>query len=366
MSSTTAHLRAMRAITGTVAVALLVAGCSTSAPTEEPSGEFVPATSGELNISAWNDYFTDEVIERFEASTGITLNVDVHNTNEEVEAKVRTSNGAAYDAIIVADYMADMLIKDNLALEVNAAEMPNGGNIEEMDAWWDPGRKYTSPFLYGTLGILYDADVIPEAEAPTSWADLFQPPASAGKVGIRDDQMEGVNVALLATGGDVCSTNPDELQAAQDLLVASRPNFGTISGSGQTDRMVSGEEAMMMAYNGTAHRVGMERDNAIYVYPEEGALQWQDVMLIPSGAPNSAQAKTFMNYFMDPENIGLMANWVGYDTGIKGSEAFYVDALKNDPALVVPDEYKDRILSFPACGLDARNLYAQVWETFKK
>jgi len=328
------------------------------------STEFVEATSGEVNLYTWSDYFPEDLVKKFTDDTGISLNVDYYDSNESLEAKLRASDGAGYDVIVPTDYMVEILKNDGLLLEFDASSLPNGGNIQDdfMDVYFDEGRMYSTPYLYGTTSFAYDSDVI--TEEITSWADYFNPPASAGKVGTMNDQTEVVNSALRVTGGEFCTTDGAELQAAQDLLVDFKPRVGTINSDGILERLANGEQAMAMIWNGAAHRAAQERPSLTYVYPEEGIALWQDNFTIPIGAKNVDQAKTFLNWMLDPENMAVAVNYQAYASGVEGTQELMNEELANSEAIVLPEGY-DLARPVQPCNNEEMTNYTKIFETFK-
>lgn len=330
------------------------------------SGEFTPSTSGEVSLYTWSDYFPEELIGKFKQDTGVTLKVDYYDSNESLEAKLRASDGAGYDVVVPSDYMVQILKDSDLLMKINAADLPNGKNIEAsfLDVYFDQGRKYSVPYLYGTTSFAYNSDKIPADQAPTSWADFFNPPASAGGVGVMDDMVEGVNAALRVVGGDLCTTDGPTLQAAQDLLVGFKPSVGTINSDGILERLAGGEQAMAMIWNGAAYRAGVDNPAIKFVYPKEGIALWQDNFAVPSGAKNVNQALTFLNWMMKPENMAVAVNFQAYASGIKGTTELMKPELASSPAITIPDGY-DKALPVQPCNNDELSNYSKIWETFK-
>ncbi|QIK61846.1 extracellular solute-binding protein [Leucobacter viscericola] len=331
---------------------------------DKASSKYVEATSGELNLYTWSDYFPDELVKKFTKDTGIKLNVDYYDSNENLEAKLRASDGAGYDVVVPSDYMVEILKNDNLLMKFDSSTLPNGGNIKDdfLDVYFDEGRQYSTPYLYGTTSFAYDKDVI--KEDLTSWNDYFNPPASAGKVGIMNDQVEVVNSALRATGGEFCTTDGTELQAAQDLLTAFKPHVGTINSDAILERLANGEQSMAMIWNGAAHRAMQEKPSLTYVYPKEGIALWQDNFTIPSGAKNVDQAKTFLNWMLDPENMAVAVNFQAYASGVKGTDELMSPKLAKSEAIVIPKGY-DLAKPVKPCSNEELTNYTKIFETFK-
>lgn len=367
-------LRRRRTLTGVAAVAVgtfALSACGggvsdTDAGTGAASAaaDFTPATSGEMTLYTWSDYFPEELAAAFEEETGIDLTVDYYDSNETLEAKLRASNGTGYDVVVPGDYMVQILRDSDLLLEIDATSLPNGANIKEsfVDPYFDEGRMYTVPYLYGTTGYMYDSAKT-DTEL-TSWADYFNAPASLGPVGTMNDQSEVINSALRATGGTTCTTDPDELQAAQDLLGEFKSQVSTISSEGILDRLAGGEESIAMIWNGAGMRARADLDTLVYVYPTEGLSLWQDNFAVPVGATNVDQALTFLNWMMEPENSAFAANFQRYGSGITGVEEFLDEEMATAPEMNIPEGYEGAQPVEPCTNEELTN-YTQIWESFK-
>lgn len=369
-----AHPHRLLALPATLAAAAVLAACGggvsdtpdqpTGGSSGAAAGAFTPATSGELTLYTWSDYFPEDLATRFTDETGIALTVDYYDSNETLEAKLRASNGTGYDVVVPSDYMVKTLREAGLLLEVDAADLPNGANISAdfLDPYFDAGRKYSVPYLYGTTGFVYDSA---KTDTPlTSWKDYFNPPDSLGKVGTMSDQTEVVNAALRATGGEPCTSDAARLQAAQDLLTGFKSRVSTINSDGVLDRLVSGEESIAMMWNGAAMRARTDRSTLTYVYPTEGMPLWQDNFVVPIGAAHVPQALTFLNWMMDPKNAAEAANFQRYGSGITGVEDFLDPEMASAPEIVIPDGY-DGAKPVEPCSNDELTNYTQIWESFK-
>lgn len=224
----------------------------------------------------------------------------------------------------------------------------------------------------GPQDICYDSSLLGNGEsAPDSWNDYFTSDAAWNSApGIFNDQTDGANAALRATGGKVCSTNPEELQAAQELLMSYKAKVQNISSDSVIDRLVSGENSVAMIWKGAGHRVSEQKSSMTYVYPSEGMSSYQDNWAVPSGAENVQQALTFINWMLDPEHAAAAANYQlpttnyqGYDAGIKGVSDLLEDSLRTDPAVTPPDNAKIELVQ--TCSNDTINDYTKIWESFK-
>jgi spermidine/putrescine transport system substrate-binding protein len=344
------------------------AAATTEAAAEAPasSGDFPTPNGGSLNLYNWTDYISPDVLKRFEEETGISVKLDNFDSNETLLSKLQ-AGGANYDVIVPSDYMVAQMVELGLLEEVDPASFPNGSNIkpEFMDVYFDPGRKYSAPYMYGTTGIAYDPTKT--GVEVTSWADFFDADSpAAGKIGTLNDQVEVIHAALRATGAEPCSTNRDDYIKVEELLAGWKPNVAVINSDGVIGRMASGEQNMHMMWNGAFTRAQADNANLKYVYPSEGITLWSDNFAVPVGAQNLDNAKIFINWMMDPANIGEATNFVGYDNGISGSAEFMDPALGSNDAVIIPEEFVSLANPVPGCSVEAIDLYDQVWTNFKK
>lgn len=333
---------------------------------EAAAADFPTPNGGELNIYNWTDYISPDLLKRFEQETGIKVKLDTFDSNETLLSKLQ-AGGANYDIIVPSDYMVKQMIDLGLLQQLTPSSFPNGKNIkpEFLDVYFDQGRQYTAPYMYGTTGIAVDPTKT--SKEVTGWADFFAADNPAkGKVGTLNDQVEVVHAALRAVGSQPCSTNKEDYVKVEKLLADWKPNVAVINSDGVIGRMASGEQTMHMMWNGAFTRSQADNKNLQYVYPKEGLNLWQDNFAVPQGAQNVDNAKIFINWMMDPKNIGEATNFVGYDNGITGSSEFMTPELGSNPAVVIPDDKKALAQPTPACPQEAVDLYDQVWTTFKK
>jgi spermidine/putrescine transport system substrate-binding protein len=340
-------------------------GTTPAATTAEAASEFPTKGSGELNLYNWTDYIDPKVLETFTKESGIKVVMSTYDSNETLLGKLQ-AGGTGYDVIVPSDYMVKQMIELNLLEKVSPASFPNGKNIKAnfMDVYFDAGRSYTAPYMYGTTGISVDTAVV--TTPPKSWAEFFAVPKEAdGKLGILNDQVEVIHSALRAVGAKPCSENVADYEKVKTVLDAFKPKVQVINSDGVIDRMGSGEQVMHMQWNGATHRSKQTKKTIAYIYPSDGLTLWQDNFAIPKGAKNIDNAKIFINWMMDPKNIGAATNFVGYDNGITGSDAFFDAALKADPAVVTPSEFLALPQPVPGCSQAAVDLYDKIWTGFK-
>jgi spermidine/putrescine transport system substrate-binding protein len=322
---------------------------------------------GELFLYNWSNYIPPELLQKFEQETGIKVTLDVYDSNETMLAKLQ-AGAAGYDIVVPSDYMVRVMIEEGLAEEINAGEMENFANVKAPhdSPPFDPERKYSVPYLWGTTGFSYDSERVPGGELQDSWQALFEPVAELeGQIAMLNDEVSVYNAAAYYTGVDKCTENPEDGQKILAVLEAQKPHVAMYQSDGTIDRMIAGEVITHMQWNGAAHRTKAQKPSVVYVYPKEGLDFWNDNLVVPRGAPNPDNAKTFINWMMAPENIAMASNFAGYMNAIEGSDKHLDQSLAEDPAVNMPEEYADRLRPELNCSPEARELRNRVWTRLK-
>lgn len=324
--------------------------------------------AGEVHLYNWSNYFPPELLKKFEADTGIKATLDVYDSNESMLAKVQ-AGASGYDVVVPSDYMVRIMIKQGLLAEIDSSKMSNFKNVmtPHDDPPYDPGRKYSAPYMWGTTGFSYDSARVPGGQLDESWKEFFDPrPEVAGQIAALDDQVELYNAAAYYTGVDKCTEDSKDAQKILDVLLAQKPKLKLYSSDGTIERMASGEVIMHMQWNGAAHRTKMQKNTVKYVYPKEGLGLWADNFAVLKDAPNLENAKTFINWMMAPENVAIASNFTAYMNAIKGSDKYMDKELSDDPAVNMPAEYASRLRPSKECSSKARELRDKVWTKLKK
>lgn len=318
---------------------------------------------GALFLYNWSNYFPPELLQKFEAETGIAVTLDVYDSNETMLAKLQ-AGAAGYDVVVPSDYMVAIMIDEGLAERIDAASMPNfEGVTAPHDAPpGDPERAYSAPYMWGTTGFTYDSAKVPGGRLDESWREVFEPrPELSGRIAMLNDEVEVWNAAAYYLGLPKCTEDPAEAQQILELLEAQKPHVATYNSDGTIDRMAAGEVVLHMQWNGASHRTRQALPTAIYVYPEEGITFWADNFVVPRGAPNLDNAKTFIDWMMAPENAAAASNYTGYMSAIAGAEEHMDEALKDNPAVNMPAAYADRLRPNENCSTASRELRNRVW-----
>ena len=328
----------------------------------------LPARAQELRLFNWSNYIPPALLERFTKETGIKVVLDTYDSNDSMLSKLQ-AGGGAYDVVVPTGPTLAIMIKDGLLQPVDAPSLANFKNIRETfrEQPYDPGRRYSVPYMYGVTGIAYDADKVDGAALPPSWATLFDPPPTLrGKVANLNEVGENWVAAAYYLKIDPCTEKGPDAQAIYDLLAKQKEYVLVYSSSATIDRMASGEASMHMMWNGAFHRAQARKASLRYVIPQEGANIWTDHLAIPKGAPNPALAKRFMDFMLTPESAAEASNFTGYNNGIAGSDAFLRADLKADPAVNLPDAVQPILRPSPICSAASRDLRDRVWTRLRR
>ena len=292
-------------------LSLTLAACGGGGENVASTGFVCPApeprmedTSKELNLFVWTEYFPPEMMECFELVYGIKINRDEYSSNEEMYAKLE-AGGTNYDLVQPTDYIISLMIRQGLIQEMDLAKLPNLANIDKgyLDLAFDPGNKYTIPYLAGLDAIVYNADTV--ETPPTSWADLWKP-EYANRMVFLDDSRVVIGMTLLTLGYDLNSTDPAQLEEAKVKLAELIPNVKLFDSDSPKTSIIAGDADLGIVWTGEAFLAWQENPAIAFAYPIEGSVLWQDNWAIPVGASHLDAAYAWMNYIMQGDVFWLL------------------------------------------------------------
>jgi spermidine/putrescine transport system substrate-binding protein len=321
------------------------------------------AQSKELLLFNWSNYMSPDLLKRFEAETGIKVTLDTYDTNETMLAKLQ-AGGAGYDVVVPTGPTIQTMIRDGLLLKVDAGQMSNFKNVRAPfnKPDFDPERAYSVPYMWGVTAIAYDSAKVQGGKIEDSWKELFEPRSEfVGKIGMLKDMGEVFTAAAYYLGFDQCTSDPAQGQKILELLEKQKPAVKVYNAEGTVDRVASGEVSMQHMWNGSFHRAHKKLPTIVYVYPREGLNLWGDNLAIPKGAKHLDNAKTFLNWMMDPKNAAEASNYTGYNNAISGSDKFIDASLREDPAVNPPEEMVSRFRPTKECPKAALDLREKIW-----
>ena len=324
------------------------------------------SAEGTLSVYHWFEYIPQELVDKFTAETGITVTIDTYDSNESMLASLKAGKLGQYDVAVPADFMVEIMRETGMLDTFTAEEMPNLPNIapQWLDVPFDPGRTSSIPYQWGSTSFavnrgVYTGDI-------SSLGILFDPPEELrGKINVLDSQNEVLILGSLYLGIPQCSTDRTQLKALSDMLVAAKQHWASFGSDTAKDVMVSGDAAAGMIYNGFAAKARAEGANVEYSYPKEGHVLWMDNVVLLKDAPNRANAITFMNFLLDPENAAAVTNYAAYTSGVAGVEPFLDEAIRTSPENNPPEGTTPGVFA-EVCDEDTQKLYDAIWINLKK
>lgn len=265
-----------------------------------------------INVFNCADYIDEELITKFEEETGYTVKYSTYDTNENMYAKL-TSGSASYDLVFPSDYMIEKMIKENLVQEINFDNIPNYKYIDEdfKHLSYDPDDKYSVPYMWGTVGIIYNPEAV--SEPIDSWNVLWDEKYK-DEVVMFNSIRDTMGISLKRLGYSMNSTNHEEIKKAADALIKEKKIARTWVVDEVKDMMISGEVSIASVWSGDASYIQDENPDLEYIVPKEGSNKWFDAMVIPASAKNKEGAEAFINFLTDPENSKQNVDYIGYYT----------------------------------------------------
>ena len=322
--------------------------------------------SEKVVVYNWGEYLDPEVLTLFEQETGIDVVYEEFETNEILYPKI-SSGAIAYDVICPSDYMIQRMIENNLLAEINFDNIPNIKNIGkdymEQSRQFDPENKYSVPYCWGTVGILYNKTMVDEPI--TSWSVLWDEKYK-DNILMQDSVRDAFGVTLKYLGYSLNSTDLDELTEARDLLIKQKPLVQAYVIDQVRDKMIGNEAAIGVIYSGEAIYTQMENPDLEYVIPEEGSNIWIDSWVIPKNAENKENAEKFINFLCRPEIALMNFEYITYSTpNIEARKMIEDEAIRNSE-IAFPDLSKyDNLETFQYLGTEADQTYGELWNQVK-
>jgi spermidine/putrescine transport system substrate-binding protein len=325
-----------------------------------------PAAAADLVISNWDGYMAPDAVDAFKAATGVSAEVVVHATNEEIMGKLVASGGKGYDVVFVSSPFAEVLNKLGLTEPIDHAKVPNLVNLypEATTLPYDPGNTFSVPYTWGTTGLCYRSDLV--KTAPTSWNDLLTPTDDLkGKTTMLATDRWLLAAGFLAKGYSVNETDPAKLTEVKDVLIAAKKTLLAYDDTTFYSKLVSGEALMVQAWDGWCNYGIAENADIKYVIPNEGSDLWLDTMVVMKSSEHKDAAFQFVNFMLDAKNHAWAAQNIDYKVPNKPAmESLPADFLAKFPNIATPVAELVKFEQLRDVG-DAQREYSKVVSEIK-
>ena len=315
--------------------------------------------SNEISFYNYGENIDDETIKEFEKKYNIKVNEVFVDDNEAMYQEL-TSGKIQYDVAVPGDYMVERLISEGRLEELDKQNIPNWTELlpSNLNRSFDPGNVYSLPYMNGTIGIVYNTELI--SEDINSWSDMWNP-KYRDEIFVLDSQRDAIGMALKYLGYSLNSTDEIELEEAKAALIEQK-QLGTIYGADNVkDLMISGERAIAMIWSGEGLTLADEYDNLKYIVPKEGANFWIDSLVIPKGTKNKEAAEIFINFLCEKDSAYRIAEEIGYTTPHEGAMMEQDEDVRNNPGAYMPEEVMDKCESYKYLNTEELLKYEKVW-----
>ena len=334
---------------------------------------FASPASNELYVYNWGEYIDESVIQDFEAETGIHVVYDLFETNEEMYPVIE-AGGVAYDVVCPSDYMIQKMVENGLLAEIDFDNIPNIDQIDpeymERSKAFDPENKYSVPYTWGTVGILYNDKRLEElgVEPPDSWMDLWDPRLS-GEILMQDSVRDAFMCALKPLGYSLNSTDPGELEEAKKLLIQQKPLVQAYVIDQVRDKMLGEEAAVGVIYSGEMlylQELAEGKDFHLeYVIPQEGTNLWIDSWVIPKNARNKENAEKWIDFLCRPDIAKRNFEYITYATPNRGAFELLDPELQQNKAVFPDWDSLQDAEVYQYLGDEVDSLYNELWKEVK-
>lgn len=316
----------MNRFVGVLLLAALFVSCS---------GKQEPKATRQVNLYVWSNYIPESTLKDFQRATGIKLNYDTFESNEALLQKLQ-SGLAEYDVIVPSDYMIGILRTQKLLLTLDRKKIPNIRNVGArfMNPPYDPGNRYSVPFLWSTSGIGYNTKKV--TDVVDSWSILWNPKYE-GRMLMLDDMRECFSAALKWKGHSLNSTDPAQLLEAQQLLILQKPLLKAYDSSNFDGALLAGDVWITHAWSGNIALAALQNPDIAYVVPKEGAPLAVENFAIPQSADHPEEAYALINYLLDAKVGGDITNLSRYPNTNEAAKPYIKPEILHNP-VIYPDE----------------------------
>lgn len=326
-----------------------------------------------INVYNWGEYISDgsdegtlNVNAEFTKLTGIKVNYTNYATNEELYAKLK-GGGASYDIIIPSDYMISRMIKEGMVQKLDFDNIPNFKYTKEtfVNPEYDPENEYSVPFMWGTVGIIYDTTMIDIPAEEIEW-DILWNEDYADRILMFDNPRDAFAIAELRLGYSLNTEDEKELKACAELLKEQKKVVQAYVMDEIFDKMGAGEALIAPYYAGDAVTLMAEYEDLGFVIPKSGTNLFVDAVCIPTSAKQKEAAEMYINFLMEPDIAYANTYYIGYSTPHNEAYEMLDEETKNDGISYLSDEYLNENTTVYRNLSDEANLKMQeLWTDLK-
>jgi spermidine/putrescine transport system substrate-binding protein len=318
------------------------------------------AEEAKLNFYNWDTYIGETTLDDFKAANGVDVKMDLFADNAELFAKLKGGN-PGYDVIVPSNDYVERMRVAKMLMPLDHSKIPNIANLQSdfLDVAFDPGRQFSMPYMWGTIGIGYRKSKVDGV--PDSWKWLLDSDRYKGHCAVLSEATSVLGVVFKYMGYPLNTTDPKIIKEAEKLLIKQKPNLKLFAPDNGQDLLLSGEVDLTMEWNGDILQVMDEDPDLSYVVPKEGSIVWEDTLAIPVGAPHPENAHKFLNFLLDAEAGAGIAKVIQYATPNAAAKALMPESYSKNPAIFPSDETLAACEAAIYLGSDVVRLYDEAW-----
>ena len=357
-----------------MAMGLFLSGCAMKdEPSSSGAGTSNSGSSGqrEVVVCGWGENIDEDLFELFEEKTGIKVIYQTAESNEMMYSKV-AMGGSGYDVVVPSDYMIAQMIEEGLLAELNFDNIPNFSLISDRfkNLVYDPDNKYSVPYTWGTLGIIYNPTMI--SDEIDSWEALFDM-RYEGMASMIGNPRDAIATALMYLGYSINTTDEAQIREAYDLIAVSKAS-GVYQGFFMDeiyDKMEVGETALCTYYAGDYLSMYDNNPDLKYVIPKEGSNWFVDAMCVLKDAKNKTEAEEWINFICSTEASLRNMDFIWYaspnETALEEYPAYYQEQTGEElpeeiyEVMAAPQEVLDKCEMYLNLPTATRTLYNDLW-----
>ncbi len=314
----------------------------------------------------YGKYFDPKMLDQFTEETGITVKYEEYESPEEMYAKYKAGS-IHYDVACTSDYIIQKLMQEGEALEINFDNVPQLSNIDQkyLDYCrkFDPGNRYTLPYFFGTVGILYNKTMVDPSETD-SWGILWDEKYS-GKIIMENSVRDTYMVAQKLLGASCNTTDQDILDRSLDLLLNQKPLIHAYLTDETADEMAAGNAALAEVYSGEAAYAESMNEDLGFSVPKEGSNMWVDAWFIPKTCRHKENAELFLDYLCRADVAMANFDYVYYATPNKAVYEQLDEEVQNDETIFPSEQTLDNCEFFQPLDDITTNYYTELWMALK-
>ncbi|MFZ1680862.1 MAG: polyamine ABC transporter substrate-binding protein [Rhizobiaceae bacterium] len=334
-----------------------------------------------VNVYNWADYIGETTLEDFTKATGIEAVYDTYSSAEEMQAKM-LAGSSGYDVVAHAGVDMPRMIRASIYRKLDKALLPSWGNLDaevlRILSGWDPGNEYGMPYMWGSVGMTYNIDMVKERvpDADMTSLDLIFKPENAARladcgISILDSPTDAMLMVLRYLGLDGDTTNIADYDKVVEAFKPIRQHIRTFDNTNYLNAIPNGELCAVNNWSGDyatararAEEAGIEM-NLGYFVPKTGAPAWVDCMCVPTDAPHPENAHKFLEFMLQPEVAAGCTNFTYYANGNAASKAFIDPEALNDPAVYPDAETIARMWAPKPFSEEQERAYTRAWQAIK-